>query len=261
MDFKPDNNLSERYIEWLKQFDPLYAKRWQHRYGSDPEAAMCEAAFWKALYEWGVRVEPNENLSSGEPSPDFLCQKNAEKFYVEVTCLHIEHVTRATCLPNKPTPYVVQDYRPLNTAIFEEVRQKTPQCANLDAPALVAVGTFHVQASQVCLQDNVEIEMLLTGDQLITGSINTATGIPVGKTFFSTKLKSAAFFKPSADSGLEKARLPVSGILVGGFGCKPPNIYGLLHPNPVRPFNRRLLGQTKFGQVRVDNGELSVEWV
>ena len=105
--------------------------------------------------------------------------------------------------------------------------------------------------------------MLLTGDTLISHHIDTRTGGPVGEPFLSTDLKSAAFLKPSTVSGLDEARLPVSGVLIGGFGCKPPNIYGLLHPNAIRPFNRQLLDRIEFCKLIRDDlsGTLSVEWV
>ena len=220
---------------------------------------MCEASYWAVLQDCGVDVEPNRDLKHRKPSPDFLCRKNGAKFYVEVTCIHIERTTRATELSHMPSG--AGHYKLLNAAIFDEVRQKTPQCADLDAPALVAVGTFHCQASCVCIR-KWEIGMMLTGDELITRQIDTQTGGAVGETYLSTNLTSAAFLRPSIDAWLEEARLPVSGILVGGFGCSPPSIYGLLHPNPLRPFNRNLLGQIEFCQLQRDDagGQLSVEW-
>ena len=105
--------------------------------------------------------------------------------------------------------------------------------------------------------------MMLTGDELITRQIDTQTGHAVGETYLSTKLTSAAFLRPHINSWLEEARLPVSGMLVGGFGCEPLNIYGLLHPNPLRPFNRDLLDRIEFCRLLKDKegGRLSVEWV
>ena len=105
--------------------------------------------------------------------------------------------------------------------------------------------------------------MMLTGDTLISFLMDPRTGSAVGGNFLSTKLQSAAFLKPENVSGIEEARLPVSGILIGGFGCKPPKVYGLLHPNPIRPFNRRLLGPIEFCQLVRDNENmtLSCKWV
>ena len=260
MNFQPDTKLIDLYIEWIEQFPVDHARQWAHLYKHELQAAMCEASFWAVLQDCGVAVEPNRDLKHGQPSPDFLCRKNGEKFYVEVTCIHIERVTKVTALSDKPSG--AGSYGPLNAAIFDEVRQKTPQCANLDAPALVAVGTFHCQASCLCIQKH-HVGMMLTGDELITQRIDTRTGQPVGETFLSTEFDSAAFLKPSTKSWLEEVRLPVSGILVGGFGCEPPNIYGLLHPNPLRPFNRNLLDRIEFCLLHRDeaHGQLSVKWL
>ncbi|MCK4849716.1 MAG: hypothetical protein KAT11_00115 [Phycisphaerae bacterium] len=255
-----DTKLIDRHIKWLKHFDDNHARQWKHLLKDDREAAMCEATYWDVLQDCGVEVKPNRDLEHGHPSPDFLCLKNGEKFYIEVTCMHIERVTKVTSLSDRTTG--AGFYGLLNAAIFDEVRQKTPQCANLDAPALVAVGTFHYQASCLCIE-KLKVEMILTGDQQISRCYDLQVGQTVGDTFLSTELKSAAFLKPSATSWLEEARLPVSAILVGGFGCKPPNIYGLLHPNPLRPFNRDLLGRIEFCRVRTDDasGRLATEWL
>ena len=103
----------------------------------------------------------------------------------------------------------------------------------------------------------------MTGDTMPSRVIDTRTGGPVGESFLSTKLKSAAFLKPDVASGIEEAQLPVSGVLIGGFGCNPPNVYGLLHPNARRPFKRKLLDRIEFCQLIRDdaNQTLAVEWV
>lgn len=259
MSLQHDVKLIDLYIKWIEQFDINHARQWAHLYKCDPEAAMCEAAYWAVLQDCGVEVEPNRDLVHGHPSPDFRCRKNGEKFYVEVTCMHIERVTKVTGLSDRPSG--PGHYGSLNAAIFDEVRQKTPQCAGLDASALVAVGTFHNQASCLCIAKH-HIGMMLTGDELITWRIDPQAGQAIGDTFLSTELKSAAFVKPSATLWLEEARLPVSAILVAGFDCGPPNIYGLLHPNPLRPFNRDLLARIEFCRLLSDDTSktLSTEW-
>lgn len=261
-EFRPDTKLLALYVEWIKQFDVRHAKAWAHRYRNDPEAAMCEATYWGVLQDCGVKVEPGEDLTGNLPSPDFRCQKNGDRFYVEVTCMHIDRVARHTSLVHGQSNGGAQTYGNLTSAIFEEVKQKTRQCAKLDAPALVAVGTFHFPASSICFQKH-HIEMLLTGNSLMSWSIDSQTGEPVGDPFPSTKLQSAAFIKPDNVSGIKESRLPVSGVLVGGFGCRPPNVLGLLHPDPVRPFKRQILDQIEFCRLLRNDAKqtLFTEWV
>ena len=260
-EFRPNTEVCDLYLKWSEQFDVRHAKMWAHRYESDPEAAMCEATYWKVLQGCGVDVQPAEDFASNQPSPDFRCETDDEVFYVEVTCLHMDTVAKETSLSHGPTDGGGA-YGSLNSAIFDKVKQKTPQCADLDAPALVAVGTFHFQASCLCIRKHF-VEMLLTGDTMISFTIDTRTGSGAGDSFLSTDLKSATFIRPNQVSGIEEARLPVSGVLIGGFGCETPIIYGLLHPDAKRPFNRELLDTIEFCQLIRDdaNETLSVEWI
>ena len=187
-DFKPDTKVLRLYVKWIEQHREHHAKTWAHRYKNDPEAAMCEAMFWGVLQDCDVDVEPGEAPADTRRFPDFRCHKDGKCFYVEVTCLRIDRVANHTGLVHGPSSGGAQSYSNLNSAIFNEVRQKTPQCANLDAPTLVAVGTFHFPASSICVQKH-HIENLLTGDSLISWPVDTQTGGMVGKPFLSTQLQ------------------------------------------------------------------------
>jgi hypothetical protein len=265
MPFQPDTRVLDKFIEWIEkpEFEPQHAKNWARQYKADPEAATCEAMFWGVLTDCGVTVIPNRDLTGNKSSPDFLCEKDGQKFYVEVTCIQIEKATRETTLPHVCGMEVqAQSFGNLNRAIFGEVVNKTPQCANLDAPCIVAVGTFHFQASSVCV-DKWSLGMLLTGDEMITRDFDTSKGETVGETYISTRLEKAAFIRFGRDGALEHARSPVSAVLVGGFGCREVNIVGILHPRAARPFTPGLLSRIEFGRLNEDyaSGRLSVEWV
>lgn len=263
-DFNPDTKVLRLYVKWLEQYKDHHAKAWAQRYNNDPQAAMCEAMFWGVLHDCGVNVEPGEAPSSNPRRfPDFRCYKDDECFYVEVTCLRIDSVIKHTNLEEDLPPRgVAQLYSNLNSAIFNEVRQKTPQCANLNAPTLVAIGTFHFYASSVCVEKR-HIEGLLTGDSMISWQIDTQEGSMIGEPFLSTQLEHAAFLKLNGTSEIAKARQPVSGILVGGFGCSPPNVLGLMHPFAIRPFHRQLLEKIEFCRLLKDDTKhtLSAEWI
>lgn len=261
-EFKPNTKVLRLYVTWIKRHGDHHAKAWAHRYRSDPEAAMCEAMFWGVLQDCGVTVEPAEAPCGSRRFPDFRCHKDGEHFYVEVTCLGIDSVAKHTSLVHTPSEGGAQCYSNLNSAIFNKVRQKTTQCASLDAPALVAVGTFYFQASSICVQKH-HIESLLTGDSMISWLIDTHTGSMVGDPFLSTTLQSAAFLKLQGTSDVAEARQPVSGLLVGGFGCSPPHVLGLLHPYATRPFHRQLLDPIEFCRLLRDDTKktLSTEWV
>jgi hypothetical protein len=256
--FVPDTRVKDLFVRWISRFDPWYLKHWKDNFRNDPEGAMCEAMYWSVLEGFGISVEPND-VDSG---PDFLCRKNGQKFYVEVKCLTIAKVTKKATLPHLSQSDIgSRAYGNLNKAVFGEVRSKTAQCSNLDAPCLIAVGTFHYRASSLCFAKHL-VEELLTGKSYITYRFDSQRGEAAGEGFLSSTLENAAFVKPGPSGWVEEARSPISAILLGGFGCQPPEVRGLLHPNPARPFDRSLLSQIEFGSLRLDPKQetLSVEW-
>lgn len=179
----------------------------------------------------------------------------------EVTCLSIAKVIGATELPDDADGKA-RHYGLLNDAIFEASRKKTLQCADTGHPVLVAVGTFHFQASALCFSEH-HLQMLLTGEELITQRIDTRTGQSVGDIYLSTKLWSATFLRPDNETGMEHARCPISAMLLCGFGCHPFQVGGVLHPRPVHDFDHLLLPDVKFCRLKegYESGQFSTEWV
>lgn len=256
----PDHRVIDLFIKWIERFDIRHARAWAHRYNADPEAATCEAMYWAVLTDCGVAVEPNADLAGAKPAPDFVCRKDGHKFYVEVTCIRIDAVTEHTSLEHIPTNGA-RNYRPLNDAIYYKVVSKTPQCANLDAPCLLAVGTFHYCASVSCVRKSF-VEWLLTGETSLSWHFDPRRGCAGGEPSQSTELKSAAFVRPNRLIGVEPARQPISALLIAGFGSNQPGIFGAVHPYPVREFDLQLLDRIAFCRLRIDvrNATLSTEW-
>lgn len=261
MTFRPDDESIERHERWLGCFNPQYLDNWKKLLGNDAEAAMCEVDVRLLLADNGVDVEPNEDLSGGGKTPDFLCRKDDQAFYVEVTCIGINKATEVTALPHEFTGDP-SFHRALNDAIFNACRQKTPQCADQDLPCLVAVGTFHHQASCICV-DKHYLADLLTGEPMIAHDIDMRTGEGVGETYEITHLRSATFLCPDKNKAMDHARHPVSGMLICGLGRRPPIVFGVLHPSPVRQFDRRLLAKIEFCRLKdgYESGQLSTEWI
>ena len=88
-------------------------------------------------------------------------------------------------------------------------------------------------------------------------------GQAVGEPYSVTTLKSAAFVRPGENEWIEHIRHPISGLLVGGFGCWPRSLFGLLHPNPVRPFDAQLLETVPFCRLisNEDRHAFRAEWI
>lgn len=256
----PDPSVLTKFIRWIERFNVQHARNWARLYHADPEAATCEAMFWAVLSDCGLTVEPNADLTGKKKAPDFVCHKDGHKFYVEVTCIRIDTATEHTALPPVFTEGA-RSYNHLNDAIFAEVTAKTPQCSNLEAPCVLAVGTFHYQASVSCIR-KAFVEWLLTGETNISWYFDPQRGEAVGESFQSTNFKAAAFLKPSPLIGVEPARKPISALVVAGFGCAPPHVYGVIHPHPVREFAPNLFDLIPFCRVKYDIAKASIttEW-
>ena len=253
------HELEGEHRSWLSAFDPQYLRNWEKLLNADEEAAFAEARVRQLLHGCGIAVEPNEDLTGANPRPDFRCFAGEYKFYVEVTCVSIATATDATGLPNGP--HGVMPFRPLTDAVFAECRGKASQCANLDAPALVAIGTFHTNAAMASFKKPV-INWVLTGEAKIAWDIDIHAGRQVGETYQVTELHSAAFLRPDKTQEVGYARSSISGLLLCGLARTDRPVIGVLHPNPARPFNPAILPQVEFGQVTIDrpSRQLHVAW-
>lgn len=254
--------LAEEHRAWLAAFDPQYLANWEKMLKADSEAALCEAGVRQRLQAEGVSVEPNERLTGNCGGPDFRCSIKDSTFYVEVTCISISTVEARTGLPAMPSPGM-KAFPPfgMTEAVFAECVNKAKQCGNLDAPALVAVGTFHTEGAMLGFK-KIIVASVLTGKTKIAWNIDMATGQQAGDTFQMTELESAAFLKPDKTQEVGFARSSISGVLLCGLGCLPGQFLGVLHPNPARPFDPALLPGVNLGQVQLDrtSRQLHVTW-
>ena len=260
--FRPNMRLLRAFKRWIElpRFDPKFATKWGRLCCNDLEAAMCEATYWDILAGFGVDVQPND--LGGVSAPDYLCYKGGVKFYVEVTCISTQTATLTTNLePFSPGDSGARHYGTLNTAIANECREKTRQCANLDAPCLLAIGTFHFEASAILINRDC-MGMLLTDEPKFAWTFDPAVGHCVGEPYLQTDFRTAAFTRLS-DGGPSQIRQPISGLLIGGFGVGKPPLLGVLHPDARRPFDWTLLDKVPFCQQRMDesNATVSVEWL
>jgi hypothetical protein len=263
MKFILDASLVLEHRQWLRPFDARHLANWERLLASDPEAAACEAATRRLLEQNGNSVKPNEVLDGSRRSPDFRCDQAGKKFYVEVTCISIDKATEVTGLsPFPPTTsgFTFSGFGRLTDAIFHECINKTPQCADLPHPAVLVVGTFHWQASYLCLERK-HLALLLTGETLLTHNINPQTGGPIGDSYVSTGLRSAAFIRP-VNGWMDHARSPVSAIVACGFGCGAPVARCAFHPQPVRQFSRDLIPNVECCRLAngYEGGRLRTEW-
>jgi hypothetical protein len=248
-------NLEAEHRTWLLGFDQQYLHNWEKLFKENEEAALAEARIRQILESYGVAVIPHE--MPGECGPDFLCELNGYCFEVEVTHISIQKAVNETGIDVEDKRKRIWHSLP-NLAIARACTRKAKQCANQSHPTLLAVTTFHpIVGSISTLRNNIE-EFAL-GDCSLTWDMNPDASQPTGDLYRTTRLNFAAFLRPDNTEKIGYPRCSISGILL----CGPDkNIRGILHPNPSRPFNPRILPQIEFGQVVVDreSGKLRVEW-
>lgn len=257
------SELIGRFVKWLERFDQQHARNWARLSHNDWEAALWEATLWGVLTDCGVQVKPNADLSGTKRAPDFLCHQGEQMFFAEATVVRIAAAAKKTGLPHPPRPPEVRfHYTNLNEAILAECCNKVAQCAQSPGPCLVAIGTLHYEASVVCVQKH-HLERLLTGSKAFAIDVNFGEDRTFSNPYPVTNLdKPSLFLRPGAD-GIEYARSPISAVLVGGLGCRPPNIFGLLNPHPKYRFDRTWLRAIEFCRVKedFDSGILETEWI
>jgi len=250
--------LEAEHRKWLSDFDPRYLHAWKSdlKHSDHEEGALAAAGVRRRLQDYGVAVQPND-LNGG---PDFCCSARDHKFYVEVTNIAIDTATRTTGISNE-ADHSVRPFLPLNHAIYQKCLGKARQCENLDAPALVAITTFHGFAAMISFKKKLFANWLLIGEPRIARPIDMRTG-PVGEAVTITYLRDTPFLDPAEDSW--HARRSISGLLLcaPNFDNDDLPVLGALHPNPVRPFDPNILPQVPFARVVVDHTEetLRVDW-
>ncbi len=128
---------------------------------------------------------------------------------------------------------------------YEREARPRPR-AGLDKPYLLFIPILHFQASAITLSTR-HLEQILLGSTGFGGAFDRAAGAVVGDLHSVAMLDYPSFFRPET---LEPIRRHMSAVLVGGFGLVPPDciVGGVLHPDPLRPFDRACLPDACFGR-------------
>lgn len=255
-------SLIQRHRAWLKQSPEGWRlKRWNQLLKDQPEPALCEAFLREFLSDHVDELHSAEDRSNG--GPDFLCTRGKRRFYVESTCLTVDSVFKKTGLTYHARTACA--YNLLTPLFFGACVEKAGQCSKRsDAPCLLAISTLHHAASALCFGD-VEVEWILISEPDIRCTINTRTGQPVGEPYEATDMRLSAFLRPGREGlgPIESARRSISGLLLCGFGIRPPAVRGVLNTQAVRRLDRCLLPEIPFCRlVEEDDDEtLRVEWL
>lgn len=251
----------QSHREWLERFPSAHGNRWENLLRDQPEAAVCEACVRQVLDDHVEVVEPGEDPSHG--GPDFRCSQRGQIFYVESTCITSHVATEETGLSSTlDIDGGFREHSNLTRIILGECRNKARQCSKVDAPCLLAIGTLHFEASMVCCGQS-HVEHVLTSRPSISMAFDAALAQAVGEMFQTTDLRWSAVIRPANGTLLEPARQSISALLVCGFGCRLWEVNGVLHPDPVRRFERELLPKIPFCRFTPEYsaGRLMVQWI
>jgi hypothetical protein len=253
--------LIVEHRQWLSRFDEQHLVDWNNLLNNNSEAALCEAATRRLLEREGIVVEPYKRHEGNSRRPDFHCHSGEATFYVEVTCVQITTAESRSSISADPIGHSPFNVFGMIDAVVDKLSGKTTQCADLDAPALVVVGTFHTVAAMVGFKKPL-VSCILTGKTNVAWDIDIDSGQHVAETHEVAEPNSSAFLRRDKTDGIGFARSPISGVLACGFGSKPGKCLGVLHPNPARPFHPALLPNIDFGEVDIDEsmGRLCVHW-
>lgn len=267
----PSKQLRQLHSGSIAAFDVWLAKQhrtthsqWQTRIKSANDAtcegAIAEAVVFDFLACRCDSVGLNEDPTTG--GPDLLFEHDGNKFFVEVTNISVDTVTRSTNLQHIPDRDSGPHYYGLLTQnIYRKCRNKTKQVSRKDHPALLFVTTLHFQASAICL-GKLEARQFLWGTEKLSASFDTETGDASGDVQNVSAFKNSVFFRE--DSSFSPRG--ICALVVGGFGLTPPraNVYGVLHPDSPLPFDPRWVPHVEFARLKhelLPSGKLEAEWI
>ena len=262
MDLKPWARPIGLYFDWLKRRDIDAARRVACRLDSSDDAtaegAAAEALVWDFLDNRELEIGLAETDHGG---PDFRCDGSYGGFFVEVTNISRQTVSRETNLPEESGG--PRFYATLTRQIKNEILAKATQFADRDlhGPLVIFVTTLHSHASALCIQRH-HVEELLVSSRSVSLLWDPETADAVGRPFQSTDM---AFSLATKARSLETTRQHISGVVVAGFGFRPPQFEarGALMPTPQYPFDPRALIDVDFCRFCVwpPIGELRLEWL
>lgn len=258
--------------EWAKMIDQVLSsyqkhlgdkygdpalKRFNRLYASNEEAAISEAVVFNWLYRDRRSPEIKEDQTTG--GVDFICKPDSyNQFVVEVTCLGRQAFTNATgCHMHPGQPMSLGSPTRI---LWQRVNDKARQLSGYEMPRVLAITSLHDGA--FLFLNPEEATNFLISDCALT--------LPIGgssdNTYYSTDLQKAIFFKIDDNDPLKLVprRRSVSAVLLIPILGDKVNVTGILHPEPVHPFDIALLPKIPFLRVQhwpIQNGEIFTEWV
>lgn len=248
VNLEPFRDVIVQYRKWLEEQRPsackFFLKRLSSRDSAKVEGALGEAVAWNWLEPRCGQIELQE---SGDGGLDFVCSPREGVFLVEVTTLTIAKASKRTGLDHELAERGPKFYGTATTAIKEKILAKCGQDKELSRPLVIFVVTLHFEVTAIAFQCR-HLEELLVGKRVLTWKMNADLSGPAGPLYERCTSDHSLFFESETQT---LARRNVSAVLIGGFGIRPPDcvVRGVLHPDPVRPFDPGWLPDVCFGRI------------
>ncbi len=247
------DSAMDEHVEWLRAIDDARACNFQRMRKSNREGAAAEALVAGHLRAWVEKVEPFEEPGRG--GPDFCCTQDGQRFYVEVTALATDAVQKSSWIPDDPK-WEGGSVGSISRIVRSSLSDKADQCANRDAPVLVALAIHH---SWVSMDVRRLVRDVLISDESYMLAISPDHPMPTESGQFVTRL-SHAIFMATEQSGVTPKRQSISGVLLFGLGIHPPRVVGLLNGSACRLFNVGLLPMIEFGEAVIIDDRVKIKW-
>jgi hypothetical protein len=141
--------IIDEHREWLATYPDQYAKHWEDLFVQDSWSAAAEA-WTRGLLVTRVReIEPYDKPNIG--GPDFLCSARTDgtQFFVEVTNLDNDALSRRTGLPESADDWKGGSVGSLDRQLLGKRLKKRKQIARLSGPVVLAITAFHETATLV----------------------------------------------------------------------------------------------------------------
>jgi len=199
----------------------------------NPEAAKAEAVMFTWAHASGLRPEVSETLSGG--GLDFICRPDTGlAFELEVTVMGTEASASKSHLPADPF-HPGGWYKFITGTLRGRVKDKRRQLAasTSELPLVIAIACLHPAD---LILNRVAAVSLLISDPFISYPIYEDG---MGEGVEATDLRSSAFLAPDWNDPnlIVPINREVSAILLAPIGHDQVRPVGIIHPNPIRPFD------------------------
>lgn len=234
------NDVIRYYESSLMSRNEHLARAFRAREKNMPGTAFAEAVGFSLLGNVVDRVELYENSSTG--GPDFVCRQNGETFLVEVTSISPESSACRSGISNQESTGGGW-FSLITRQLVGAAKNKAPQVADQPMPRLVMIVSEHIASSG--LLGPLAIETLLLGEYV-------GDDFAVEGKHQKTRMRDGAFIRyPNGAEASIPFRRSISGVLLVGVHHEELEARGLLHPDPVMPFDPKLLPSIPLAEVEV----------